>query len=85
MAIGEGGELAPVTNLPNDRLVNNQYGKLVDQKVNYLLGKEILFNTQDNIYSDILNNKIFNADLTDLLQEVGEDSLIVVMVGCMWI
>ena len=75
MAIGEGGELAPVTNLPNDRLVNNQYGKLVDQKVNYLLGKEILFNTQDNIYSDILNNKIFNADFDRLIQEVGEDSL----------
>ena len=47
MVIGEGGEPTPVTNLPNDRLVNNQYGKLVDQKVNYLLGKEILFNAKD--------------------------------------
>ncbi len=75
MAIGENGEPEPVTNLPNDRLVNNQYGKLVDQKVNYLLGKEILFNVQNNIYSDILNNKIFDANFDRLIQEVGEDSL----------
>lgn len=75
MVIGEGGEPTPVTNLPNDRLVNNQYGKLVDQKVNYLLGKEILFNTQDEIYSEILNNKIFDAKFDKLIQEIGEDSL----------
>ena len=75
MVIGEGGEPTPVTNLPNDRLVNNQYGKLVDQKVNYLLGKEILFNTKDKTYSEILNNKIFDAKFDKLIQEIGEDSL----------
>lgn len=74
-AIGEGGEATVISNLPNSRIVNNQYGKLVDQKVNYLLGKEIMFNTDNKAYSDILNNEIFNADFDRLMQELGEDSL----------
>ena len=37
--IGRGGQLEVSRNLPNNRLVDNQYGKLVRQKVNYLVGK----------------------------------------------
>ncbi|MDO4301242.1 MAG: phage portal protein [Clostridia bacterium] len=73
--IGEGGEVTEVENLPNDRLVNNQYGKLVDQKVNYLLGKQITFNTDNKVYSKILNDEVFNASFDRLMLEVGEDSL----------
>lgn len=32
MMIGEGGELQEVDNLPNNRLIDNQYAKLVNQK-----------------------------------------------------
>ena len=39
MMIGEGGELQEVDNLPNNRLIDNQYAKLVNQKANYLLGQ----------------------------------------------
>lgn len=73
--IGEDGEITVVNNLPNDRLVNNQYGKLVDQKVNYLLGKEIAFNTENKAYSKILNKEVFDADFDRLMLEIGEDSL----------
>lgn len=73
--IGQGGELEEVTNLPNARLVNNQYGKMVDQKVNYLLGKEIVFNTDNKEYSKILNEDIFNSEFDRLMLELGEDSL----------
>ena len=31
--IGEDGELTEVTNIPNARLVNNQYGKMVDKRL----------------------------------------------------
>ena len=34
MMIGEGGELQEVKNLPNNRLIDNQYAKLVNQKSN---------------------------------------------------
>lgn len=37
--IGEGGELEVVENLPNNRIVDNQYAKMVNQKANYLFGK----------------------------------------------
>ena len=37
MAIGEGGVLEPVTNLPNSRIVDNVYRTMVKQKTNYLL------------------------------------------------
>ena len=37
--IGEGGELQEVSNLPNNRIIDNQYAKLVNQKANYLLGQ----------------------------------------------
>ncbi len=74
-AIGEGGEVTEIENLPNDRLVNNQYGKLVDQKVNYLLGKQITFNTDNKAYSKILNNEVFNASFDRIMLEIGEDSL----------
>ena len=35
--IGEDGTLVEVKNLPNNRIVDNQYKKMVDQKTNYLL------------------------------------------------
>lgn len=73
--IGQGGELETVTNLPNARLVNNQYGKMVDQKVNYLLGREITFNTENKSYSKMLNSEIFNSEFDRVILEMGEDSL----------
>ena len=43
--IGEGGRLQEVDNLPNNKRIDNQYEKLVDQKINYLLWKTITFQT----------------------------------------
>ena len=37
--IGKDGELEVVKNLPNNRIVDNQYKKMVIQKSNYLLGQ----------------------------------------------
>ena len=37
--IGEDGKLQVVYNLPNNRVVDNQYALMVDQKTNYLVGK----------------------------------------------
>ncbi|MCL2754875.1 MAG: phage portal protein [Oscillospiraceae bacterium] len=41
--IGENGELERAVNLPDNKAVDNQYRKLVNQKTNYLLGKPITF------------------------------------------
>ena len=52
--IGEGGELIEVENLPNNRLIDNQYAKMVDQKANYLCGQPITFDAKNAAYGKAL-------------------------------
>lgn len=73
-AIGDDGKLKEVENLPNNRIVDNQYGKMVDQKANYLLSKPPTFECENKSYEDILK-KIFNNRFLRLLKNIGEDSL----------
>jgi SPP1 family phage portal protein len=72
--IGAGGELEEVKNLPNNKKVDNQYGKLVDQKVNYLLAKPLTFETENEAYQTMLQ-KVFNKRFLRTLRNVGEDCL----------
>jgi SPP1 family phage portal protein len=72
--IGEGGELEEVKNLPNNRIVDNQYQKMVDQKNNYLLGQPFSIQTNNEMYAKALKN-IFNKKFRKLLKNIGEDSL----------
>lgn len=73
-AIGEGGKLKDIENLPNNKVIDNQYGKLVDQKVNYLLGNPFTFETEDKGYIKELN-KVFNKKFIRLFKNLGEDAL----------
>ncbi len=73
-AIGENGELKEVENLPNNKIVDNQYGKMVDQKANYLLSKSPTFESDNKQYEEILK-KIFNNRFLRILRNLGEDSL----------
>jgi len=72
--IGENGQVQEVHNLPNNKIIDNQYAKMVDQKVNYLLGKPLTFDTDNKEYQDALK-KIFNRKFQRLLRNIGEDSL----------
>ncbi len=72
--IGEGGELQEVKNLPNNRIVDNQYKKMVDQKNNYLLGQPFSIQCENELYTKALND-VFNKRFHRLLKAVGEDSL----------
>lgn len=72
--IGENGELEEVKNLPNNRIVDNQYKKMVDQKTNYLLGQPISIQCENEQYSKLLK-QVFNKRFQRLLKSVGEDSL----------
>lgn len=58
MVMNAEGTLTPVHNLPNNKLVDNQYRKLVDQKTNYVLGKPITIATSKNEYLELLT-KVF--------------------------
>jgi SPP1 family phage portal protein len=72
--IGEKGELEEVKNLPNNRIVDNQYKKMVDQKNNYLLGQPISIQCENDQYAKLLK-QMFNKKFQRLMKAVGEDSL----------
>lgn len=74
MIIGQNGELEEVTNLPNNKIVDNQYNKMVDQKNNYLLGQPISVQSDNKPYSKLLK-KVFNKRFQRLMRNIGEDTL----------
>ena len=53
-AIGEDGSVVVLGNLPNARIVDNQYRKMVTQKANYLVGKPLTFQGDNPAYLDAL-------------------------------
>jgi len=71
--IGAEGKLEEVKNLPNNRIVDNQYKKMVDQKTNYFLGQPFTVQTDSDRYSKLLKN-IFTRKFLRLLKNVGENS-----------
>lgn len=57
--IGADGNLVPIENVANNKLVDNQYRKLVDQKTNYVLGKPLSIAVENDEYLKHLT-KVFN-------------------------
>ena len=55
MALNDEGKPVELKHLPNNRLVNNQYSKMVDQKTNYSFGRPFSFDTENKQYAEALN------------------------------
>ena len=72
--IGNDGELEEVKNLPNNRVVDNKFAELVDQKSNYLLSKPITFETDNDKFDEALA-QVFNASFLNKLKNGGVDAL----------
>lgn len=74
--IGESGAQTAVHNLPNFRIMDNQYRKLVDQKTDYLLGKPVELKTDgsDDAYTKALD-EIFDRAYMSTLRATGENAL----------
>lgn len=73
MIIGKDGQMQEDKQLPNNRLTDNQYADMVDQKNNYLLAKPITFKTENEQYAEVLR-QVFNKKFHRLLKNVGKDS-----------
>jgi len=75
-AIGPTGNPVEVRNLPNFKIMDNQYGILVDQKNNYLLGKPVEIKTEgkDDTYTKGLD-EIFTDDYWETMQATGENAI----------
>ena len=70
--IGENGTLKEIDNIPNNKAVDNQYYKAVKQKVNYLLGKPLTFDTKNEKYQEQLQI-IFDKKFHKMFKQLGED------------
>jgi len=73
-AIGKDGALVEVKNLPNNRKIDNQYAKMVDQKVNYLVGKPLTFESENKDYTETLK-KVFSGKFQRMFRNASEASL----------
>ena len=65
--IGADGNKVVVDNIANNKLVDNQYRKLVDQKTNYCLGKPLIISTSNETYAEHLT-KVFNKNMNRKLR-----------------
>ena len=72
--IGEDGKLQIVENLPNNRLIDNQYAKMVNQKANYLLGKPFAIDGKNELYTALLK-QVFNKKFMKTLKNGGKAAL----------
>lgn len=72
--IGEDGKLQVVENLPNNRIIDNQYGKLVNQKANYLLGQPLVVESDNEQYAEQLK-QLLNKRFLKTLKNCAKASL----------
>lgn len=75
LALDDDGKLAELPHLPNNRLCNNLYAKMVDQKTNYSFGRPFSFDTENSAYADALN-AVLGARFRRTLRAVGEGAWI---------
>lgn len=76
--MGPNGSKIEITNIPNNKVTDNRYAILVDQKKNYLLSRPVTFNCEDKKYSELLKEFI-NKHFHKLLKNVGKDALLAEM------
>lgn len=74
LAIGRGGELVEVTNLPNRKDIDNQYAIAIDKKANYILGRPISFEGDNEQYLELLRG-IFNKKMMKRLKNMAKKSM----------
>ena len=74
-AIGEGGKLTVIQNLPNNQIVDNQYKKMVDQKTNYIVGQPFVFQCENEAYVEAVKPIIQTKKFFRLLKGIVKDAL----------
>ncbi len=72
--IGENGGLEPADNLPDNRIVDNQYYRLVNQKADYLLGQPFVLRGGGEKYIRLLK-RVFNRDFMKTLLNAEKAAL----------
>jgi len=68
------GSKEPCEYLTNSKVVDNQYARVVDQKVSYLLGRPLTVATEREEFREVLT-AVFGPDFQRKLRLVAEDTL----------
>lgn len=63
-------------NKPNNRLVNDYYGQIIDTTIGYFLGNPIIITLSDEEQQEELENIFYHNDKDDLFAEVGKEACI---------
>jgi SPP1 family phage portal protein len=74
-AIGDDGKLTVIENLPNNKIVDNQYRKMVIQKSNYLVGQPFVLQSENQTYVEALKPYILSKKFLKMLKEIAKDAL----------
>ena len=72
--IGKNGENEVIQNLPNNKIIDNQYARLVDQKNSYLLSKPLTFYCEEKNFLKRIRN-ILGKNFFRTIKNIGEDSI----------
>lgn len=72
--IGKDGQNEIINNLPNNKIVDNQYARLVDQKNAYLLSKPLTFYSENNSFLKKIRN-ILGKNFFRIIKNIGEDAI----------
>lgn len=67
---GNGGELVDIENLPCNKIKDNQYGKIADQKRNYLLGQPVAIDSDNETAAEAIR-EVLDAKFLRTLSTVG--------------
>lgn len=73
-AIGEGGNLIEIDNLPCNKIVDNQYAKMADQKRNYLLGQPVAIESDNRKAADAIR-AVLDVRFMRLLNKTGLNAI----------
>ena len=74
-AIGDDGKLIDIDNLPNNKIVDNQYRKMVVQKSNYLVGQPFVLQSENDAYIEAVKPYIQTKKFFKLLMELAKDAM----------
>lgn len=74
-AIGENGKLTILDNLPNNKIVDNQYKKQVDQKVQYIVGQPFLIQSENQQFIDSVKPYLQTKKFLKFLKAVTKDAV----------
>lgn len=74
LVIGEEGKLSEDKNLANNKLVYGFTRKLVDQKVGYLLSKQMSIQSENEVYQKLLND-MFDKSMHRTLKNLGKEAI----------